>query len=288
MLCYSGDGVPKDYAEAAKWYAMAAEQDHRHAKYALERLRSAQLITPEQQPKEQPKASLSQALPEPLKTERPRPEETAVDSPARRARLLKLAQQGDAEAQFQLGMMYEKGEEVSRDYGETLKWYRKAAKQGHQEAKQQLLRTVEELHKLSAKGIDGLLKLAEQGDAWVQTMLAYRYMEGMGIPRDRGEALKWFRKAAEQGEAVAQYNLGTIYWRGIGVPKNDEEALKWYLKSADQGEPSAQYNLGTMYWLGLGVPKDRREAEKWFRKAADQGSVEADMALAQMGARNPK
>ena len=86
---------------------------------------------------------------------------------------------------------------------------------------------------------------------------------------------------------MAQYNLGTMYWRGLGVPKDDREALKWYVKSAEQGDSSAQYNLGTMYWLGLGVTKDRQEAAKWFRKAAEQGSVEADMALAQMGVRNP-
>ncbi len=49
-----------------------------------------------------------------------------------------LAAQGDAHAQFNLGVMYDKGRGVSQDYAEAVKWYRKAAEQGHASAQHNL------------------------------------------------------------------------------------------------------------------------------------------------------
>ena len=51
---------------------------------------------------------------------------------------------------------------------------------------------------------------------------------------------------ANQGNVLAQYRIGYMYANGIGVPKNEEEALKWYRLAADQGYASAQFNLGAM------------------------------------------
>ena len=45
---------------------------------------------------------------------------------------LPLAQQGDAQAQFNLGVMYGEGQGVPRDYAEALKWFRLAAAQGYE------------------------------------------------------------------------------------------------------------------------------------------------------------
>ena len=48
--------------------------------------------------------------------------------------LVDAAEQGDAEAQYKLGFMYEGSDSVPEDYAEAAKWYRKAAEQGHVEA----------------------------------------------------------------------------------------------------------------------------------------------------------
>ena len=42
-----------------------------------------------------------------------------------------VAKQGDADAQFYLGLMYYEGQGVPQDYAEAVKWYRKAAEQGN-------------------------------------------------------------------------------------------------------------------------------------------------------------
>ena len=98
------------------------------------------------------------------------------------------AEQGVAMAQFNLGVMYDRGEGVPEDDSEAVEWYRKAA---------------------------------EQGLPGAQYNLGLMYANGEGVPEDDQEAVKWYRKAAEQGYAKAQYNLGNMYGKGEGVPEDD-------------------------------------------------------------------
>jgi TPR repeat protein len=152
------------------------------------------------------------------------------------------AEQGDAEAQFNLGFCYDDGRGVTKNYGEAVKWYRKAA---------------------------------EQDYAPAQFNLGYCYANGQGVRKDKAEAVKWFRKAAEQNYAPAQSNLGYCYDNGRGVEKDAEEATRWYRKAAEQGHPEAQSNLGYCYANGQGVEKDIVEAYAWFSIAA---KADADAA----------
>jgi len=155
-------------------------------------------------------------------------------------RLIKpLAEQGYAKAQYNLGVLYNKGIGVPQDYTEAMKWYRKAA---------------------------------EQGLADAQYNLGVMYHEGEGIPQDYAEGMKWFQKAAEQENADAQYNLGVMYHKGEGVPPDYIETSKWYWKAAEQGHADAQYSLGAMYGRGQGVPQDRVQADMWLSLAASRFS----------------
>ena len=103
-----------------------------------------------------------------------------------------------------------------------------------------------------------------------------------GVPRDRSEAAKWFRKAAEQGGASAQYFLGRACWSGDGVPQDQAEAMKWFRLAAAQDLPEAQVRLGLAYERGLGSPKDTVEAARWYRMAAERGNADAQCALGWM------
>ena len=152
------------------------------------------------------------------------------------------ANAGDAEAQFNLGVMYDAGLGVPQDLVEAVAWYRQAA---------------------------------EQGDADAQYNLGVAYANGLGVPQDLVEAVAWCRQAAEQGYADAQYNLGLMYANGEGVPQDAVEAVAWYRQAAEQGDVGAQYNLGLMYANGAGVPQDDVEAYKWFNLAATYAGSEA-------------
>lgn len=157
-------------------------------------------------------------------------------------RTREMAEQGDAEAQFNLGVMSEKGEGVGQDYKEAVKWYRKAA---------------------------------EQGEGRAQYNLALAYYRGRGVAQDFHEAVKWVRKAAQQGIAKAQYGLGVAYYQGEGVGQDYRKARKWLQKAAEQGLTRAPSLLGLMYDQGEGVPQDYVKAHAWFNLAAAQGDSEA-------------
>lgn len=158
----------------------------------------------------------------------------------------KAAEQGCAEAQYNLGFMYASGDGVTQNYSEAVKWCRKAA---------------------------------EQGNADAHNALGNMYMMGRGVTKDYTEAVKWFSKAAEQGDTNAQNNLGRVYHEGLGVTKNDIEAVKWFRKSAEQGNVHAQINMSYMYEFGYGVTKDISQAKYWCEKAAAQGNEYAKKKL---------
>jgi TPR repeat protein len=194
----------------------------------------------------------------------------------------KAAEQGDARAQFNLGMMYRKGEGVSKDFKEAVKWCRKAAEQGYAKAQSRLGIFYENGQGVSQdyrKAVKWFRKAAEQGEAYAQFNLGYLYSNGKSVSKDFKEAVKWYRKAAEQGHREAQHGLGYMYQSGRGVSQDYKIAAKWFRKAADQGVASAQSNLGYMYRIGLGVSQDAKEAVKWYRKAAVQGKAKAQYNL---------
>src|SRR5450830_1197872 len=89
-----------------------------------------------------------------------------------------IAENGLAEAQYNLGQIYSEGKGVPQDYQEAVKWYRLAATRGFLLA---------------------------------QYNLGGMYREGKGVTQNYQEAAKWYRLAATQGFAKAQFNLGLRY-----------------------------------------------------------------------------
>jgi TPR repeat protein len=84
--------------------------------------------------------------------------------------LTQSSEQGDVEAQYKLGVMYDEGRGVEKDYIEAICWYRLAAEQGHAEA---------------------------------QYQLGQCYDKGYGVQKDQKEAMRWYRLAAAQGHDKA-------------------------------------------------------------------------------------
>ena len=118
--------------------------------------------------------------------------------------------------------------------------------------------------------------------AIAQAMLAFKYLNGEGIPQSNRAAALWFRKAAHNSHPEAQAVLGTMYYRGEGVQKDYQMAVFWIRKAAEQGHRRAQQILGAMYYNGDHVPNDYNLAAHWFRKAAAQGHTDAQVVLGMM------
>ena len=87
------------------------------------------------------------------------------------------------------------------------------------------------------------------------------------------EKEKTLQERAELGDANAQFNLGVMYDNGLGVPKDYTEAVKWYSKAAEQGAVDSQFNLGVMYDTGKGVTEDDVVAYMFFNLAAANGGA---------------
>jgi TPR repeat protein/SpoVK/Ycf46/Vps4 family AAA+-type ATPase len=194
----------------------------------------------------------------------------------------KAAEQGNAEAQINLGWLYQNGLGVPQDYAEAMRWYRKAAKQGNPEGQMRI--GIFHQNGLSvplnyAEAMRWYRRAADQGNVWAQGSIGLLYQNGWGVPQDYAEAMRYFRKAADQGLAEAQNGVGGLYQNGWGVPQDYAEATRWYRKAAGQGFAQAQYNLGTLYQNGWGLSQDYAEAMRWYRRAADQGNVWAQGSI---------
>ncbi|NDF17065.1 MAG: sel1 repeat family protein [Verrucomicrobia bacterium] len=116
---------------------------------------------------------------------------------------------------------------------------------------------------------DALRAEAEGGDREAQFRMGNCLFFGLGISRNQGEGVAWYRKAAEQGHAEAQFNLGGCFLQGYGVAANAAEAVRWWRESAGQGFPAAQISLGDCLLQGRGTERDEREAVRWYQKSAD-------------------
>jgi len=117
-----------------------------------------------------------------------------------------LAEQGDAEAQFKLGVLYHDGLGVTQNYIQAREWYTQAAVQGY---------------------------------AIAQIHLGVLYANGYGVPQDYVQTRQWYEKAAAQGNANAQYNLGVMHRNGKGVSQDNVQAHKWFNLSAANGDNEA-------------------------------------------------
>jgi TPR repeat protein len=117
---------------------------------------------------------------------------------------------------------------------------------------------------------------AERGNVEAQFALAQAYDHGRDVPKDKTEAVRWYRLAAMQGDTFAQNALGDNYWEGTGAPKDDREAARWWRLAASQGFAPAQHSLGKILSVGgQGVSTDKTQAYMWLALSAIQGDEEA-------------
>jgi TPR repeat protein len=177
-----------------------------------------------------------------------------------------LAKKGVAQAQYSLGIMYEKGKGVDLNLKKAKKWFQLAAQQGISKAQYKL----------------GLI-----------------YRNGEGDEKNYSKAVKWWELAAKRGNTKAQINLGLIFENGLGVPQDYNKAIRLYSMAVEAGNAKAQkylnsllnkkvetqinFDLGVRFETGQGVKRDYNEAIRWYNLAAnlgfDKGKEKRDLLL---------
>ncbi len=166
----------------------------------------------------------------------------AGDYAAAREIWRELASKGDANAQFNLGVLYDEGLGVPANPELARSFWQQAAENGLAPA----------LHSLALLEID----LSEDGRG------------------DLDKAHGWPQQAAEAGHLPARYTLGKVYEYGVGVDVDPAMALTHISQAARDGYARAQYSLGKIYRDGSGVEAAEAVSLAWFRRAAQNGHID--------------
>jgi len=167
------------------------------------------------------------------------------DFKAAMSQLQPLADKGDPDAQFLLGMIYDAGKGVPRDPAKAATWYQKAAEQKH---------------------------------TLGQLFLGVLYLGGEGVAKDAKQALRWFEPAAIAGNDQAQMYVGVMYAQGDGIRQDHEKAIDWLTRSAQQRNTRAMGMLATELFSRHRDDQDLVDAYKWSHLAAEEDAIQASLS----------
>jgi len=147
----------------------------------------------------------------------------------------KLAEQGKAIAQYNLGISYEYGRGARQNDVEAVKWYKKAS---------------------------------EQGLVVAQYRLGVMYENGWGIPSNDIEAVKWYSIAAEQGHLFAQHDLAFMYAAGTGVAQDYVRAYMWLTVAATNGNRLMIKHLNSVSdeLTSVQIEEAEKMAREWMKQ----------------------
>ena len=117
-------------------------------------------------------------------------------------------------------------------------------------------------------GLEGIRKLADQGDATAQFAMGARYATGEDVSQDYAEAVRWFSMAAEQGHVVSQATLGAYYWAGRGVPQDLVKAYFWSVLAQAGGDEASKYRVSVLAsrMTRAQVAAAQQQANDWIKE----------------------
>lgn len=187
----------------------------------------------------------------------------------------RAAKNGEAEAQYQLGMSYLFGRGLDENAKLAYKWLKKAADQNHVEALYRMGSAfcwffhnqvgTPKKYNFPQEPMEWFRRAAELGHSQAKYALADFCLD----EEQMDQGIYWLRQAAEDGIASAQYRLGELYAKGKGVPQDQQQAFHWYSLAAEQGHNDAQSALGECYFFGWGVEQDEQQVIKWHYKVCE-------------------
>jgi uncharacterized protein len=147
--------------------------------------------------------------------------------------LLPLAEQGNAEAQYLLALLYASPAIKSAKPGEAKMWLERAAEGGNAAAAIKLGLHCEQGH-TSPQARMWFERAEELEPGSGGTYLALFYERGLGVPQDEGKAVELYKRAAERGSAGACMALAHAYSNGrLGLARDNERASEYMAKYKD-------------------------------------------------------
>ena len=130
------------------------------------------------------------------------------------------------------------------------------------------------------KGNAALAELAASGDLQAQLKIAQAYQYGLGLEKDRVDAIRWYEAAAEQSSPLAMFELGSLvfadFTSGDTSPEAKaaaEKSVGWFHGSAVLGFAGAQSTLGLLFGFGDRVEVDRVKGRMWMEVGITNGDT---------------
>ncbi|MDP3878314.1 MAG: tetratricopeptide repeat protein [Methylobacter sp.] len=197
------------------------------------------------------------------------------------AALQQLADNGDAQVQFDLAHRYACGIDVVPDVAQALYWLNQSAEHGLVEAQLFLgiyHATSSDLFSEPLLGkeknyyqiIYNWVTAGKLGFVEPSADLDFNHFKGEPSPsKTHTLTFAWFTKAASQYCAEAQYWLARCYVAGLGCEQSDKLAFDWFKKAAEQEFADAYYPLACCYRDGKGVELNEHLAFEWITKAVE-------------------
>ena len=199
-----------------------------------------------------------------------------------------------AEADFQKGENFAAGRGATKDDGQALEWYKKAAAKGHAKAATaagEMLRHGRGATQDMKQAFEWYKRAADAGEPVGMYWVGRYYTHGHGgVAKDAAEATRWTAEAvkalppaAAAGDALAAYFLGVCCDHAIGLPRDPIRAVDNYKRAAERGHALAAADAGRKYELGDGpVAKNEEESVKWYKLASEFGDTHSTFKLGTM------
>jgi TPR repeat protein len=190
--------------------------------------------------------------------------------------LRRCAEAGDAQAEYQLALRFDRGDGVPRDLEAAFGWFKRSAEHnspygflavGH------CYFAGRGVGKDDAAAFENYRKAAEAGLSHGQYRAALCYKQGTGTQQGPRQAAEFFRRAAEQGHRDAMRELGHCLAGGNGVDEDLAGAFQWYQRAADAGDPMAMGCVGECFTEGRGTEKDVARGVDWYRRGAEAEDI---------------
>lgn len=159
----------------------------------------------------------------------------------------RAAAAGDGDSMNALALFYVRGRAVPRDPHKAAEWAKRGAALGHPAATQNYALSLWEGWdgvKNQALGVEQFRVAAKLGRPEAFLAIGRAYYAGHGVPKNLAEALSWYREAVKQGNLYAHKDIAQMYERGEGgLPKDRAEAIRNYRKAAEINDPEALARL---------------------------------------------
>ena len=201
--------------------------------------------------------------------------------------LLARADAGDPDAQYAVANAYHLGlGGIEQHLPTAMRWYLKAATQGHIDAQVNLgVIFIEDIARAGGsknpeQARRWFRRAADQGDAQAMFFMARMLLEAAEGSGDLRQAEHWLRARRRRRPCTRLQRAGPDLLAGQARAADLVRAAAAFERGAKLGDARAQFNLAGCYLTGSGLEQDREQAAYWYRAAADQGLGDAQFNLA--------